>query len=97
VVESADLEGALPGWAQGGVAQPSVLEVTDAVVARSERFSFTQPWEGLSCIESAGTVIGDNDGEPVRTPYDQCVLVMPSVRQARAGVTVVRFARRLTS
>jgi predicted deacylase len=97
VVESAYLEGVLPGWAQGGVAQPSVLEVTDAVVARSERFSFTQPWEGLSCIESAGTVIGDNDGEPVRTPYDQCVLVMPSVRQARAGVTVVRFARRLTS
>jgi hypothetical protein len=49
----------------------------------------------LSRIESAGTVIGDNDGEPVRTPYDQCVLVMPSVRQARAGVTVVRFARQL--
>jgi hypothetical protein len=31
---------------------------------------------------------------PVPTPYDNCVLVMPSVRQARAGVTVVRFARR---
>ena len=30
----------------------------------------------------------------VVTPYDNCVLVMPSVRQARAGVTVVRFARR---
>jgi len=28
------------------------------------------------------------------TPYDDCVLVMPSLRQARAGVTVVRFARR---
>jgi hypothetical protein len=31
---------------------------------------------------------------PVTTPYDNCVLVMPSVRQARAGVTVVRFAQR---
>lgn len=98
VVNSARLERALPGWDQGGaVEEPWVLEVTGAVVARSERFAFTQPWPGLSCIESAGTVIGDNDGEPVRTPYDQCVLVMPSVRQARAGVTVVRFARRLES
>ena len=43
--------------------------------------------------EQAGTVIGDNDGEAVVTPYDDCVLVMPSVRQALAGVTVVRFAR----
>jgi predicted deacylase len=75
--------------------KPWVLEVTGAVVARSERFRFSQPWQALSCIESAGTVIADNDGEPVRTPHDQCVLVMPSVRQARAGVTVVRFARRL--
>jgi len=29
----------------------------------------------------------------VTTPHDDCVLVMPSVRQAKAGVTVVRFAR----
>jgi len=43
-------------------------------------------------------VIGHHDGpgqgDAVKTPYDDCVLVMPSVRQARAGVTVVRFARR---
>ena len=48
----------------------------------------------LEVIEKAGTVIGDNNGVPVTTPYDDCVLVMPSVRQARAGVTVVRYARR---
>jgi predicted deacylase len=97
VIESANLDRALAGWAQPGFAEPWVLEVTDAVVARSERFAFTRSWDGLSCIESAGTVIGHNDGELVCTPYDQCVLVMPSVRQARAGVTVVRFARRLTA
>jgi hypothetical protein len=39
-------------------------------------------------------VIGWNEAEPVTTPYDDCVLVMPSTRQAKAGVTVVRFARR---
>ena len=64
------------------------------MVAKNERFTFTEAFTGLEVIARAGTVIGDNDGEPVTTPYDDCVLVMPSTRQARAGVSVVRFARR---
>ena len=84
----------LPGWKRHDAARQWALHVTDAVVARSPRFFFTQDIEGLTIIPRAGTVIGDNDGEPVRTPYDDCVLVMPSTRQAREGVTVVRFARR---
>lgn len=85
---------ALPGWRQGDAPRQWALEVTGPVVAKSERFAFTEPFTGLEVIARAGTVIGDNDGEPVTTPYDDCVLVMPSTRQARAGVTVVRFARR---
>lgn len=38
-------------------------------------------------------MIGWNESKPVLTPYDDCVLVMPSTRQAKAGVTVVRYAR----
>jgi hypothetical protein len=38
-------------------------------------------------------VIGWRDGEPVVTPYPDCVLVMPSLRQLRPGVTVVRLGR----
>ena len=68
--------------------------MTGPRVATSSAFSFVAPYTGLAVFENAGTVIGDNDGVPVVTPYDDCVLVMPSVRQARAGVTVVRFARR---
>ena len=70
------------------------LDVAGAVVAKSVNFRFMEEFKGLEVIAKAGTVIGDNDGEPVVTPYDECVLVMPSVRQARAGVTVVRFAKR---
>ena len=88
------LQAALPGWRLPDAPQQWALEVTGPVVARSAAFRFTQPFTGLECIPKAGTVIGDNDGEAVTTPYDDCVLVMPSVRQARAGVTVVRFARR---
>lgn len=92
-----DAEGAaaaLPGWRRADAGEQQVLRVSGGVTARSERFRFLQAYEGLPVIPRAGTAIGDNDGEPVATPYDDCVLVMPSTRQAREGVTVVRFARR---
>jgi len=84
----------MPGWQMPDTRPQWALHVTGAVVARSERFFFTQGFQGLDLIPQAGTVIGNNDGEPVTTPHDDCVLVMPSTRQARQGVTVVRFARR---
>jgi hypothetical protein len=88
----------LPGWRQTQATGQWALRVTDQVVARSERFCFTEAFQGLEIIEKAGTVIGHHDGKglglAVTTPYDQCVLVMPSVRQAKAGVTVVRLATR---
>ncbi|SDD07673.1 Succinylglutamate desuccinylase / Aspartoacylase family protein [Paracidovorax valerianellae] len=94
VVDAPALAASLPGWRQPDAPRQWVLEVTGPVVAKSSAFRFTQPFTGLEVIAKAGTVIGDNDGEPVSTPYDDCVLVMPSTRQARAGVTVVRYARR---
>ena len=84
----------LTGWRLPDAPRQWALEVTGAVVATSSAFHFTQPYTGLEVFEKAGTVIGHNDGVPVVTPYDDCVLVMPSTRQARAGVTVVRFATR---
>ncbi|MBB6558087.1 putative deacylase [Acidovorax soli] len=84
----------LPGWRLPDAPRQWALEVTGPVVATSSAFRFVAPYTGLEVIEKAGMVIGDNDGVPVTTPYDDCVLVMPSVRQARAGVTVVRYATR---
>ena len=94
IFDNSALHAALPGWKQADAPAQWALEVTAPVVAKSSGFRFTAPFTGLERFEKAGTVIGDNDGEPVITPYGDCVLVMPSVRQARAGVTVVRFARR---
>jgi predicted deacylase len=70
------------------------LEVTDTVIARSMDFRFIGSFSDLQCLPQHGTLIAYNTGEPVVTPYDDCVLVMPSLRQLRPGVTVVRFARR---
>lgn len=94
VLDAAELAHWLPGWQQPDAPRQWALEVTGPVVARSSGFRFTEGFTGLELIAQAGTVIGGNDGEPVTTPYDDCVLVMPSTRQARAGVTVVRYARR---
>lgn len=94
VLDECALHATLRGWKQADAPEQWSLQVTGGVVARSERFRFEKPYQSLECIAGAGTVIGDNDGQPVTTPYDDCVLVMPSVRQARVGVTVVRFARR---
>jgi hypothetical protein len=69
------------------------LRVTGGLVARSSQFRFLDAYRDLQVIRKAGTPIGDNDGDIATTPHDDCVLVMPSLRQARAGVTVVRFAR----
>jgi predicted deacylase len=84
---------ALAGWQAPPAAQQIVLEVAGAVVARDETFRFVRPLRPLEVVPRAGTVIGRNGDEWVETPFDNCVLVMPSTRQARAGVTVVRFAR----
>ena len=94
VLDAQALATALPGWQQNDVTQQWALDVTGPVVAKGENFRFVEPYKGLEIIAHAGTVIGWNDDEAVITPYDNCVLVMPSIRQARPGVTVVRFAHR---
>jgi predicted deacylase len=70
-----------------------VVRVTEPVVAASMDFRFAGNYTGLETFAEAGTVIGWRDGEPVKTPYPNCVLVMPSLRQLRPDVTVVRFGQ----
>ncbi len=69
-----------------------VVEVTRAVTIQSDAFRFAAPYVGMELIERAGTVIGYDGAAPVATPYDDCVLVMPSMR-LRKGETAVRLGR----
>ena len=88
--------GDLPrGWLAPPSPTVQVVRVTHPVVARSTDFRFAAPYTGLERFADAGSVIGWNEGELVTTPYPDCVLVMPSLRQVRAGVTVVRFGQLL--
>ncbi len=90
-LERADLPS---GWLLPDALPPMPVTVTHRVVARSMDFEFAQDFRGGETIRRAGTTIAFDAGEPLATPYDDCVLVMPSVRQLRPGVTTVRLGQR---
>jgi predicted deacylase len=70
-----------------------VIQVTEPVVAESMDFRFAGQWSGLETIERAGTPIAF-DGERTWTaPYDDTVLVMPSMAHLKPGTTMVRLGR----
>lgn len=66
--------------------------VTKAVTATSAHFSFVQPWHGGAVIPRRNTLIALDGNTEIRTPHDDCLLVMPSLRPSR-GHTAVRLAR----
>ncbi|MPW23198.1 succinylglutamate desuccinylase [Paraburkholderia sp. CNPSo 3157] len=82
-----------PGWIMPLPDEMLIVRVTEPVVATSLDFRFADHYTGLEVFPDAGSVIGWSDGQAVRTPYPDCMLVMPSLRQLRPGVTVVRLGR----
>ena len=69
-----------------------VIEVTEAVTITGDRFEFVDDFRGLEVLTPKGTLIGRDGAREVRTPYDDCVLIMPSRRLAK-GQTAVRLGR----
>lgn len=75
------------------LAPQRVVRVTEAVVARSTDFHFLLPVQGLGVVEKAGTPIAQDGAAVWRAPYDDTVLVMPSLTHLRPGNTQVRLGR----
>jgi predicted deacylase len=69
-----------------------VIEVTDVVTITTDDFAFAKQYRGLAVIAMAGTAIARDGGADVRTPYDDCVLIMPT-RRPKKGETAVRLGR----
>jgi hypothetical protein len=72
-----------------------MIEVSEAVTVTSEDFAFEEPYRGFEVIAEAGTVIARDGARAFSTPYDNCVLVMPSLRP-KPGQTAVRLGRRIS-
>ena len=69
-----------------------IIEVTGPVTVESDRFRFVEDYRGMEVIPEPGTIIGWDGGRAIRTPYADCVLIMPS-RRLRPGESAVRFGR----
>lgn len=88
--------GDVPGdWCSAAAAPPPrLVTVTEAVtVAAGPPPRLARAWRNGEVVPRAGTVIGWTGGEPVVTPHDDCVLVMPTLVHATVGATLVRFGR----
>ncbi|NIR59925.1 MAG: succinylglutamate desuccinylase [Gammaproteobacteria bacterium] len=69
-----------------------LIEVSGPVTIETDDFRFADDYRGLEVIPRAGTVIGFDGEREIKTPHDDCVLVMPS-RRLRQGDSAVRFGR----
>lgn len=78
---------------QGELPQQRFIGVTEPVVAQGMDLEFSGDYRGMEIIASAGTVIAQENGREITTPYDNCTLVMPSLRHIGPGVTVMRLGR----
>lgn len=71
---------------------PRYALVTDVITATTPGFAFVQPFRGGDIVPKRNTLIALDGATEVRTPHDDCLLVMPSLRPSR-GHTAVRLAR----
>jgi succinylglutamate desuccinylase len=83
---------ALLGRALAAPPPQRVIEVTETVVMGSRDFAFARPWRNMDCVTEAGTLVAREGQREIRTPYADCVLVMPA-RRIQPGLTAVRLGR----
>ena len=69
-----------------------VIEVTTTVTIATDEFAFVVPVAGLVVVQKAGTLLARDGDTDVATPYDDCVLIMPT-RRPKQGETAVRLGR----
>jgi succinylglutamate desuccinylase len=83
----------IAGRAPAPLPEPPVLaRVTETVTATSHNFMFLREFRGGDIIPKAGTVIAQDGAREIRTPHDDCILIMPTPVAPR-GHTAVRLAR----
>ena len=66
--------------------------MTDPVTIETDEFRFVRTFQGFEVIPEEATLIAHDGDRPIRTPYPDCVLVMPA-REPLPGKTAVRLGR----
>ena len=69
-----------------------VIEVTSVVTIVTDAFEFVFPATALGVVAKGGTLLARDGEAEIVTPYDNCVLIMPT-RRPKKGETAVRLGR----
>ena len=69
-----------------------VTRITEAITIANDDFAFDREFKGFEVVPEAGTLIARDGDTEVRTPYDDCVMVMPA-HDIKAGLTAVRLGQ----
>ncbi|MBW6396633.1 succinylglutamate desuccinylase/aspartoacylase family protein [Roseomonas sp. HJA6] len=86
---------AMPGQElveDGDLPRPRRARVTRTVTVRSRSFAFLRDFRGGEVIPLRNTLIAMDGEEEIRTPHDNCLLIMPTPIVHR-GHTAVRLAQ----
>ena len=76
----------------GDLPPQRTIAITDVVTIETNAFAFAGPVTGMMSIARRGTLIARDGEREIRTPHDECVLIMPT-RRPRKGETAVRLGR----
>jgi len=68
------------------------VEVSGPYTVQTDNFKYAEDYKGMEILEKEGTIIGHDGETPVTTPYDNCVMVMPSLN-IKKGESAVRYGR----
>jgi predicted deacylase len=79
----------------GELPAQQTIAITDVVTIETNAFAFAGPVAGMMCIAHGDTLIARDGEREIRTPHDDCVLIMPT-RRPRKGETAVRLGRYVT-
>ena len=93
VLEVVDDERAAAQLDRAAPPAQKVVRVTDALIATTLDYKFADGLKGLSIVPRKGDLIASDAGEPVVAPYDNCVLIMPTLVHVKPGLTAVRIGR----
>jgi predicted deacylase len=91
VIPASERPAGLPG--HPSAERQVLVRVTEPVVAQSMNFRFAGDYKGLEVIPKAGEPIAFDGDTVIRAPYDNTVLVMPSLKHLKIGTTMVRLGR----
>lgn len=84
--------GMVPSSPPASARTPRLAQVTRTVTAGCRGFAFVEPFRGGDVVARRNTLIALDGEAEIRTPHDECLLVMPSL-STLPGHTAVRLAR----